>query len=212
MPASERQHAGLLLSKEVLWLACKEKTCCSVRVVFVTDRDVARIASAMHVEPWSFLAYYETPPRPDAFILDASGQHYCLALAKQPTRRTVTPAPCIFLVQTRDRYRRCGLGDLRPAACKTFPSEIVEGVLHLALQSGCSCRTWSHGDVDIEAESTIARWREAELSDYCSVVARWNDLVLARQAGDDEFDLDDFCAYLLSTSDAARHPIQAVSL
>lgn len=200
------------IQKESLWLACKQKTCCSVRIVLVTGSDVWRIARAMDVEPWSFLAYYETLPRPDAFILDASGQHYCLALAKRPSRRTVTPAPCIFLLSTRDGYHRCGLGDLRPAACKSFPAEIVDGVLCLAVQAGCSCRTWAHADIALDAESAVARWRAAELREYCEVVARWNDRVLAQTYGDSEFDLEDFCAFLLSTHDQAEHAPQTVCL
>lgn len=193
------------IHKEALWLSCKQKTCCSTRIVLVTGSDVWRIARALDTEPWTFLAYYEVPQRPDAFVLDASGQHYCLALAKRASRRTVTPAPCIFLVNTRDGYHRCGLGDLRPAACKSFPADIVDGVLCLTAASGCSCRTWTHADIDLDEEIAVAEWRVAELRDYCTIVARWNERVVARTHAEGELDLDDFCAFLMADRDQLQN-------
>ncbi|HUZ02120.1 MAG TPA: hypothetical protein VMU89_17370 [Thermomicrobiaceae bacterium] len=187
--------------KEAIWLACRQKTCCSARLVTLTGRDVWRIARSMNVVPWSFLVYFESEPAPDAFALDHSGRRYRLALNKRPSRRTKTPWPCLFLLSTRDGHHLCGLGELRPQSCKAFPSEPVDGVLCLA--GGCSCRTWALADVDIEEEAAAVRDREEELADYAEVVVGWNAAVAAAPEGV-SLDLADYCRYLLEVYDAVE--------
>ena len=61
-------------------------------------------------------------PRGDAFALDRSERRYRLALAKRASRKR--QPPCTFLLRTRDGHHRCGLGELRPAACRAFPSDL----------------------------------------------------------------------------------------
>jgi hypothetical protein len=189
--------------KEAIWLACKEKTCCYTAFVVPTGRDVWRIARTLNAPPWSFLIYFPSrEPRRDAFALDRSGRTFRLALAKGASRRTKSPPPCIFLLRTRGAYHRCGLGDLRPAVCRAFPSELVDGVLCMRPDSGCTCREWSLADVEIGEEWERIATRQREGGEYFEVVARWNERVAAAPdaAG---FSFPDFCTYLLETYDAA---------
>jgi hypothetical protein len=124
-----------------------------------------------------------------------------MALAKGKTRRTRTPAPCIFLLRTRNGYHRCGLGDLRPAVCRAFPSELVDGVLCMRPDPGCTCRTWSLADVEIAEEQERIAVRQEEGEEYCAVVARWNERVAAAPAA--AFTFPDYCTFLLEAYDAA---------
>jgi hypothetical protein len=189
-------------AKEAVWLACKEKTCCYTAVVVPTGRDVWRIARALDAPPWSFLIYFPSrEPRRDAFALDRSGGTFRLALAKGPTRRTKSPPPCIFLLRTRGAYHRCGLGDLRPAVCRAFPSELVDGVLCVRPDTGCTCRTWSLADVEIAEEWERIASRQEEGEEYCEVVARWNARVAAAPEAPG-FSFLDYCTFLLETYDA----------
>jgi hypothetical protein len=164
--------------KEAVWLACKPKTCCYNAIVVPSGRDVWRIARALSAVPWSFVKYFpDAPERPDSFALDHSEARFRLVLDKQPSKRTKTPAPCIFLLRTRQGHHRCGLGALRPAACRSFPSELVDGVLCVRNDAGCRCRTWSLADVDLAEETARVEARQAEALEYHQVVARWNALV-----------------------------------
>src|SRR4051812_40494295 len=150
--------ASTINQKEATWLACKPKTCCYNAFVLVSGRDVWRISRALGTAPWTFLIYFQSQEwRPDTFILDKTGRQFRLALTKQPaSKRRKSPPPCIFLMKTRNGHHRCGLGDLRPQVCKTFPIENVGGVLCIPGKTGCTCRTWSLADVDLREEAPLA--------------------------------------------------------
>lgn len=187
--------------KESTWLACKQKTCCYTSFVVVTGRDVWQISRILETPPWSFIVYFQSPqPRRDSFILDRSGRHFRLALAKQPSKRKKTPPPCIFLLKTRNGYHRCGLGDLRPQVCKSFPSEMVSGVLCVRNDAGCTCRTWSLTDVDIEEETARVEARQEEFEEYCAAVAAWNEHV-THAPPEETFSFFEYCNFLLNAYD-----------
>ena len=190
-----------LTRKEALWLACRRKSCCH-GVVTPTGRDVWRIARALDLPPASFLVFFETTaPRRDAFVLDRTARRFRLALARRPGRRPASPAPCAFLLRTRGGHHRCGLGALRPAACRAFPAELAGGVLCLRDDADCSCRRWALADVDVGEETALVEGRQAEGEEYCGVVARWNERAAAAPDGGD-FDVADFCAFVLDAYDA----------
>jgi Fe-S-cluster containining protein len=197
--------------KEAIWLACKKKSCCYSAVVVPSGRDVWRIARTLDNPPWAFCVYFRAPgPRGDAFILDRSGMAFHLALAKQPSRRTKTPPPCIFLLKTRDGAHLCGLGALRPQTCKTFPSEVVGGVVCMRPDSGCTCRRWLLNDVDIAEETAALDVRDADFAEYCKVVARWNAEVAAAPP-DATFTFFDYCNYVLEAYDAIAADAEPVA-
>ncbi|MBX6772540.1 MAG: hypothetical protein IRY83_12495 [Chloroflexi bacterium] len=189
-----------LSRKEEIWLACRPKTCCAA-VVIPSGRDIWRIARALGTPPWSFLVYFPTPtPRRDAFILDTSGRRFRIALAKQPSRRTVMPPPCIFLLRTGAGSHRCGLGANRPLACQAFPARLVGEVLCLDPR-GCTCRAWTLADVDIAHERALAARCQAEAEEYVAVVEAWNRRVAAGAVGPHP-DFPAYCDYLMRTYDA----------
>ena len=162
-----------------------------------------RISRALDVAPWSFLIYFQSPePRPDTFILDNSGRYFRLALSKQPaSKRRKSPPPCIFLMRTRNGHHRCGLGDLRPDVCKTFPIEMLGGVLCIPGETGCACRTWSLADVDLREEAPLVEARYDSFIEYAEIVTRWN-LHVASAPEETEFDFFAYCEYLLESYDA----------
>lgn len=191
-----------LTRKEEIWLACKQKSCCYAAFVVPSGRDIWRIARTLDSPPWAFLVYFPAPaPRRDAFHLDQSGVAYRVALAKGATRRTKAPPPCIFLLRTRNGAHRCGLGALRPGVCKSFPSDLLGGVLYMQDGTGCACRTWSLADVDIAEETAAVTARRQDTAEYCEVVARWNARV-ATAPPDTQFSFFDYCEFLLEAYDA----------
>ena len=182
-------------NRETLWLTCKQKSCCYASLVVVTGRDVWRIASTLGTAPWTFLVYFGSPqPTPDSFMLDRSGRFFRLALAKGPSKRKKSPPPCMFLIKTRDGHHRCGLGEHRPQACLTFPLRSASGVVSVMPDTGCVCRSWSLGDVDVEEEKAGLKTRFDEYLEYCSLVEAWNQRVmeLPDDAGLDFYQYCDF--------------------
>lgn len=188
--------------KELAWLSCKPKTCCHNAFVIVSGRDIWRISRTLGTPPWSYLIYFQSPEwRPDAFILDRSERYFRLALTKQPAgKRRKSPPPCIFLMRTRNGHHRCGLGDLRPQACKTFPVEKINGVLAIPYATGCTCRAWSLADVNLQEEAAFVEERERDLSEYYSLVAEWNSMVMSAPQ-EAEISLFDYCNFLLRAYD-----------
>lgn len=196
--------------KEAIWLACKSKRCCYTAIVVPSGRDVWRIARALDTPAWAFLKYFPSAGnRPDAFYLPGSETGFRLALAKGPTRATRSPAPCTFLMRTRGGYHRCGLGALRPMACRTFPSEILDGVVCVRNDGGCTCRDWSLADVDLSEEAALIAARQDEAREYHAIVARWNDRVESAEPGE-TFDFPAYCAFLLETYDDLAERATAV--
>jgi Fe-S-cluster containining protein len=197
----------LTTTKESLWRACKPKTCCHSAFVIPSGRDVWRISRMLEAPPWTFLVYFASPvPRRDAFRLTAGGPTFRLALAKGASKRTKTPPPCIFLLRTRQGHHRCGLGENRPSVCRSFPAELVDGVLTVRPDHGCTCRQWALPDMDIAAETGLVQTRQAEAEDYCRVVATWNARVAAAPPGT-EFSFFDYCDGLLELYDALAAPV-----
>lgn len=184
--------------RENLWLSCKQKECCYSSLVVVTGRDVYRISDALGTDPWTFLVYFTPPqPNPDSFVLDKSGRHFRLALAKGPTRRKKLPPPCIFLMKTTDGHHRCGLGDLRPQVCRVFPLELSSGVISVPRDTGCTCRAWSLADVDLESDRPLVRQRLDEYIEYCELVQQWNRSVMDLPDDNKVADFYDYCRFLL---------------
>src|SRR5215203_5179051 len=183
-------------TKEALWLSCKDKTCCSFYAVFPTGLDIWRIATTLRVPPWAFTTLVPAEEgAPDGLVLGRSGQHFRVALAKVPAKGKKL-SPCVFLMRLTDGTARCGLGELRPSPCHSFPSLLIDSVLCLMNDGGCTCRKWSLSEMDIGEETAVVMAEKHAREVYYEVVANWNEYV--RQATRDEsFSYRDFCRYLL---------------
>jgi Fe-S-cluster containining protein len=182
-----------LATKELLWLACREKRCCHATRVIVTGRDVWRIASSLELAPWAFTRYAEaTAGAPDGFRLEPGGAPYQVVLAKRG-RVGEEGAPCLFLWKLADGHAQCGLGDGRPLSCQAYPALVVEGRLR-AESSACSCRRWSVLDLDRNHELALAEAAAADLGEYCSLVAAWN---AGLEGAAEARSYRDYCTYLM---------------
>ncbi len=123
-----------LAPKELLWLGCREKTCCHNTKVILTGRDVWRIAQALELQPWDFTLYCDAEESAvDGFQLAPGGPFYEVMLAKRGAVGS-SGAPCIFLWRLADGHAQCGLGGMRPLPCQVYPAVLVEGML--ACQDG----------------------------------------------------------------------------
>lgn len=183
-----------LAIKELLWLGCREKSCCYNSRVIITGQDMWRIAQAMEVAPWDFTMYCEAVPRAaDGFQLVYGGPLYQVVLAKRGEVRT-TGAPCLFLWKLADGHHQCGLGVLRPLACQSYPSLLVDGMVCVDSRA-CTCRQWSVLDVDREYEKALLEQRLRETAEYHDIVTLWNQSL----AGCGERTYQAFCTYVLDT-------------
>jgi Fe-S-cluster containining protein len=184
---------GTPSTKELLWLGCREKSCCHNSKVIVTGRDLWRIAQALEAAPWDFTQYCEAlPGAPDGFQLAPGGPCYQIVLAKRG-RVSAKGAPCVFLWKLADGHAQCGLGGLRPLVCRSYPSLLVDGMLCVE-SSSCTCRRWGLVDMDQRAERALLGQVLGEAEEYSAVVARWN-VALEQYSGERSY--REFCAYIM---------------
>jgi len=180
-------------TRELLWLACRQKTCCHGARVIVTGRDVWRIATALEAAPWDFTRYAPAEAgAADAFRLEPEGPGYQVVLAKRG-RVTGRGAPCIFLWKLGDGHAQCGLGATRPLVCQAYPAAMADGLL-CAEGSGCTCRRWSVLDLDRDQDAALLAAAQRELDEYSEIVAAWNAGLAA--AGPRMY--RDFCRHLMA--------------
>ena len=161
----------------------------------MTGDDVARIARSLHIMPWEFTAAVRCEePSEHGFALDRSAKRYRLALLRTFTKKSPDPA-CTFLFRLRDGTARCGLGEGRPAPCKTFPLVVRGGAVSLE-PAGCTC-AWD--DVELgEGDGNLLIDEHAARRRYREVVAAWNRYV-ADLEPPLRVKLHDFGRYLLET-------------
>ena len=176
-------------------LTCREQLCCYYYNITPTGADIWRIVSAMHLDPSDFLRYYETSePAQGRFMLSPNGAFCVMTLLKR-TLPEPLPSPCIFLLRSNDGASRCGLGDLRPAECLTFPVyRDGDRVEILREPEGC-VKSWSPEEIDAAEEEVQLKQQEDEDETYGEIVAHWNGYV--RTSGE-ERTFPEFCAYLLN--------------
>jgi Fe-S-cluster containining protein len=158
--------------RDVLWDACRTKTCCRTTRVTLTGADLGRLVEAFELEPGDIAAPVEIEGGdPGGFRLTPDGPRYELVLRK---RGRIGPhgAPCVFLAETTDGHALCGAGAVRPAACHAFPAVEVDGELRV-LAGACACRRWSPLDVG-EKERAQARRAGEEAGRHANAVAAWN--------------------------------------
>lgn len=139
----EEARRLLTSRKDRLFTGCGPKTCCEQRIVEVTTADVERIATALQIPETSVCSH-----DPDT-----------------PGRRVLARSPdgCSFLLALVDGSRRCGLGDLRPMACRTFPCSLEQGLVQVRDDARhCECRAWSLADVDLAEERAVLEAAVAE--------------------------------------------------
>src|SRR5947207_10950136 len=98
-----------------LWLSHRADTHCVRGPRDVTGADIVRIARALAVEPWHFTQ--EAPAAvddPAGIVLDNGRRRVSLTVAN-------AAQGCLFLLRAAGGEGRCGLGDLAPLSCRTFP-------------------------------------------------------------------------------------------
>ena len=98
-----------------------------------------------------------------------------------------------------------------PARLQSFPSEVVDGVLCVRNDGGCTCRTWSLADVDLADETRIVNDRQSEAQEYHQVVARWNTLVDELSTPQDFLSYCDFLLQAYDELGGIRPPSAAIS-
>jgi Fe-S-cluster containining protein len=170
--------------KDRLFTACAQKSCCEVRIVAVTGRDAVRIASALATSVSTVCtAVPADPDDPDAFALGRHGAPHRLVLPREHLA-------CSFLLRLPEGSGRCGLDELRPMACLTYPFTLRDGFVRAPESEPCACRAWSLADADPEQERSLLEAAERERDEYRQVLSRWPD-----DPGDRSFGA--FCEFLV---------------
>lgn len=179
--------------KNLICESCHQRTCCYHYRVTLTGYDVWRVSKSLNIPPSQFAVYIAAEPdNSTAFVLDLSGERYELALAKRTEQQCF--GACIFLIHLNDGSHRCGLGDLRPSQCHSYPAYVRDGLVRVMNDEEGCWRTWSLSNIDIEQEREWSEQYEQAKSQYAQVVSRWNERVWSNS--NRGYNFNDFCDYL----------------
>ena len=182
-------------TKDALFLGCKEKACCSWYSVTLSGADVYRIWRSTGLDPIAFCVYADARKSSDTwFALEPRGTPYQLMLAKRGTAETASRPPCVFLWRLPDGHAQCGLGDVKPGVCRTFPSLLVNGVLCTGDRAGCTCSFPMLASADRAEEIRRLRSAESEMSEYRDLLDQWNARL---DAANRPWTFDEFLSWLL---------------
>jgi Fe-S-cluster containining protein len=182
-------------ARELACLSCREKICCSHYIVSVTGHDIWRIMRALQIAPADFLRYIELAGEaPGLFQLAPDGPFCQLVLAKRELPEPL-PSPCVFLLRTRDGQALCGLDDLRPGQCQSYPVFQDRDEIRLINDPQGCVRTWSHDDLDLPRERPRLQRLADQEAHHRDVVAAWNQRM--RQDGRAR-SFNEFCSYLVN--------------
>ncbi|WP_434587669.1 hypothetical protein [Streptomyces sp. A5-4] len=176
--------------------AARTESLCTRGARYVTGSDIARVSSALALEPWYLTA---TAPAsagdPTGIVTDGGRRRVNLRLANGPDG-------CLFLLRTAGALGHCGLGELAPVSCRVFPAHLGDGAEPVAEKPGKK-RQLSEADLDQEMLTEAKRGWTADRDHWFEVVKRWNALRAEDSKSDDEPGIRDFQRYLLETH-AAR--------
>jgi Fe-S-cluster containining protein len=185
---------GARTTRDVLWDACRSKTCCRVTRVVLTGRDLVQLVRTFELEPSQFALHVRTDAEhPPGFLLEPQGPGYELVLRKNGE---IGPegAPCVFLVETNDGHAGCGAGASRPSACQAYPATVSDGRVRI-IDGVCDCHRWSL--LDLRPGERAPAWTAARQSEeHAGDVRAWNAAV--REQGGAR-SVDDFYRYLIET-------------
>jgi Fe-S-cluster containining protein len=181
---------------------CRTRECCSHFMITLTGEDVVRISQTLKIAPIQ-LAQATALPNADpqhGFVLKPGGAPLHLTLRKQKVRTKLKP--CAFLLSLEGGRKLCGLGDLRPSQCQTFPvlqgGSLSDDEVAPRLYRGPGCwRTWHLGELDLIAESAALLQQRAAQRAYAVHVATWNERI-SQQHSAFEAKLEQFLAFIVN--------------
>jgi Fe-S-cluster containining protein len=172
-------------------------TCCRSYVVPLLGQDVWRISRGLGLSPELFVLAYDQPePGPDGFLLEHHGRPQGLALDK---RGDFDPAsPCVFLVELGGGHARCGIYELRPGTCRTYPMARRDATVALRQDALCPPGAWSTRQVAtphwrLHLQDYTEQWEA-----YVAVVQGWNDRISRHER---RATLPEYLGFLLNVYD-----------
>ena len=147
--------------------------CCQQYLVTVTGYDAWVIANGMHLAFEQFLvAVPQKEPGARGFYLDRSGRTFDIALDKQMTESD--DKPCVFWLALPGGIGRCGIYQLRPFVCQTYPAYLPGGEVRRRGDVLCPEDAWRDGVLDRPFWRERLLRMQVEFDIYNLVVSRWN--------------------------------------
>jgi hypothetical protein len=142
------------------------------------------------------VAWLQTEPGPDGFLLEAGGAPYGLGLGKQT--RFAADQPCVFLMRLTGEYERCGVYADRPVTCRAYPMSLWQGLVFQRNDALCPPGGRPAGEPRRPAWRVALQRFHMQFTIYHEVVARWNARVARAGA---RFTPAEYFSYLLNVYD-----------
>lgn len=145
--------------------------CCRNYLVPVTGLDVYRIYRSLGLDPGQFTAYQQLASGKVGFRLEDSALRYTMLLAKDQQHGRASEGWCVFWLPLGKSVGRCGIYQLRPRVCRTYPARLENGTVQLPMR--CLKTTWN-ADVPGAPWQARAEREDAERRIDDIVNQRWN--------------------------------------
>lgn len=185
--------------------------CCHDYTVTVTGYDVWCIANHLRLDPHQFLVcFLADKPDSKGFKLGGCDKKFEIALATRKIDGAVDKKQCVFWLSLLEGYGRCGIYEVRPLVCQTYPAYLSHGLVHLRTDALCPERSWNLSTMD------LPYWRQRllrfhmETDIYSSVIEQWNSFVDASPTND-TCSVDVFYGYLIAVYSRIERARQNVS-
>jgi Fe-S-cluster containining protein len=178
--------------------ACSEcpAPCCAEHDVNVNGFDLVRLMRGLALSWPSLVNDIEHPHSFFVgFRLDSSSTHHHFYLRRRPDET------CQFLLQLDGRWRRCGVHQLRPGACRAYPIRAAGDEVRLASHIVCPPPQRQLYQSACEAMRVVIDDDSAEDALWRRVLERW-DLLARTVPRGQPLPMDAFVDWLLRLYDA----------
>ncbi len=154
--------------------------CCRGYHVVLTGGDAFRIARGLALPPNDFCELRWLGEEQGRYRILLNGlpgaepRYYRLALRRLPGDHPRYEKRCNFLLTVGERGR-CGIYDLRPAVCRTYPTGLGDdGAVHLEAGGQYCPEPWSLERIDVPAFRLRHQHRDRQIALWDALVDGWN--------------------------------------
>lgn len=169
--------------------------CCRSFNLVIDGFDAYRLARSLTLRILDFaeLRWAETADDEHRIVLDGNAaRHYRMVLIRVPDLHPEHPLRCVFLINVGDRAR-CGVYDLRPGMCRTYPSHVSEGLVATNGGKYCPPNAWRLETMNLPYFRLQHQFKAQQRAIYHRLIEHWNNRVSAARRRTS----DDFFAYLV---------------
>jgi Fe-S-cluster containining protein len=149
--------------------------CCTELTIYVTHRDIQRLAKKVGTDPSNFLTLYTDEYKSNYPLVKIQGGEYVIGLTRPREQ-------CVFLMNV-GAVNRCGVQDCKPMVCRVYPFNLSkDGLLVHSEPYKCPEKFWPETEEKRQEAIEEIRKFHNEYFEFREVVDTWNSEPKAQHA------------------------------